>query len=74
MPISDEELTEGHAVLVVGYEDGSVLGGGFLILRNSWGLDWGEGGYGYLPFAYIELYEGEAWIVGQSILNDKFER
>ena len=65
MPISDEELTEGHAVLVVGYEDGSVPGGGFLILRNSWGLDWGDEGYGYLPYAYIERFGGEAWIISQ---------
>ncbi len=65
MPISDEELTEGHAVLVVGYEDGSVPGAGFLILRNSWGLDWGDEGYGYLPYAYIERFGGEAWIISQ---------
>lgn len=65
LPVSDEELTEGHAVLVVGYEDGSASGGGFLILRNSWGLDWGERGYGYLPYAYIDLYGGEAWVVEQ---------
>ncbi len=41
MPISEEELMEGHAVLVVGYENAVVPGEGFLILRNSWGLDWG---------------------------------
>lgn len=67
MPISDEELTEGHAILVVGYEDSSVVGEGFLVLRNSWGLDWGEGGYGYLPYAYIGLYGGDAWIVEQHL-------
>lgn len=65
MPISDKELMEGHAVLVVGYEDSSAAGGGSLILRNSWGLDWGEEGYGYLPYAYIDLYGGEAWVVMQ---------
>jgi len=63
MPISDEELTEGHAILVVGYEDSSAVGEGFLVLRNSWGVDWGEEGYAYLPYTYIELYGGEAWIV-----------
>jgi hypothetical protein len=43
----------GHAALVVGYADyAEVPGGGFLVLKNSWGRDWGDGGYGYLPFAY----------------------
>jgi hypothetical protein len=42
-----------HAALVVGYGDyPDVPGGGFLVLKNSWGPDWGDGGYGYLPFAY----------------------
>jgi C1A family cysteine protease len=54
---------EGHAVLVVGYENSLTPREGFLIIRNSWGSDWGVGGYGYLPYDYIERYGGEAWIV-----------
>ncbi len=67
MPVSEEELMDGHAVLVVGYENGAVAGEGFLILRNSWGLDWADGGYGYLPYAYIEHYGGDAWVITGSI-------
>jgi C1A family cysteine protease len=70
IPTSDEELTEGHAVLVVGYEDSPIPGEGFLILRNSWGVDWGEGGYGYLPYAYIDRFGGVAWIVEPSNQHD----
>lgn len=66
MPVPEEELMDGHAVLVVGYENGAVSGDGFLILRNSWGLDWGDGGYGYLPYAYIERYGRGAWIISSS--------
>jgi hypothetical protein len=30
-----------HAVVIVGYDDG----GGYWIVRNSWGAGWGDGGY-----------------------------
>jgi hypothetical protein len=36
----------GHAVTIVGYDDKAR----HFILRNSWGLLWGEFGYGYLPY------------------------
>jgi len=36
-----------HAIQLVGY---SPQDGGFWIVRNSWGADWGESGYIYLAF------------------------
>jgi len=46
----------GHAVVAVGYDDNRKIGKekGALKIRNSWGTDWGEGGYGWLPYAYVE--------------------
>jgi C1A family cysteine protease len=32
-----------HAMLMVGYT------GNFFILKNSWGTDWGDKGYAYVP-------------------------
>jgi hypothetical protein len=39
-----------HTCLVVGYDDAREL----LIFQNSWGTDWGDRGFGYLPYEYIK--------------------
>lgn len=55
MPATDAEgnITEsilgGHAIMIVGYDDVR----GVFIFRNSWGADWGNKGYGTLPYAYL---------------------
>jgi hypothetical protein len=43
----------GHAVSVSGYGlDESIPGGGYFILKNSWGKNCGDSGYQYMPFNY----------------------
>ncbi len=56
MPVKGEALEGGHAVLAVGYDDNKKVGKdkGALLIRNSWGTEWGDKGYGWLPYAYIE--------------------
>lgn len=54
---SEYEDTEdaGHTPLAVGYQDDpSVEGGGYIIIKNSWGPDWGDGGLGYLTYKWVE--------------------
>ncbi|MEA3333740.1 MAG: C1 family peptidase [Pseudomonadota bacterium] len=34
-----------HCVALVGWQDTNTKGGGYWILRNSWGSSWGEDGY-----------------------------
>lgn len=36
---------DNHAVVLVGFANGSGKSKGFLIVRNSWGVGWGEKGY-----------------------------
>lgn len=61
-PTPKDKLQGGHAVLAVGYDDNLVIednvgkrtNEGCLIFRNSWGEKWGENGYGYMPYKYVE--------------------
>lgn len=50
MPAMDEQLLGGHAVCAVGYNDKEKR----FLIRNSWGIDWGDNGYFTMPYAYIE--------------------
>ncbi|OCT15678.1 hypothetical protein A8709_16610 [Paenibacillus pectinilyticus] len=48
-----EKLLGGHALLAVGYKDGKEKGQGVVIVRNSWGSKWGDGGYCYIPYSFF---------------------
>merc|ERR1711998_317379 len=52
MPMPDvtsESLLGGHAVCAVGFSDAHEA----FIVRNSWGAEWGESGYFYMPYKFI---------------------
>ena len=61
MPAPSATALGRHAVLVVGYRDGEGEGGGRFVVRNSWGSDWADDGYGYLPYEYVGLHGLVAW-------------
>ena len=56
-----DKIEGGHAVVAVGYDDKMKIRNrydgeeaeGALLIRNSWGQDWGERGYGWLPYDYL---------------------
>lgn len=67
-PANNENVLGGHAIMAVGYDDsmvitnsidGSKTTGAFLI-RNSWG-DWGDHGYGWLPYNYLLIGLAQDW-------------
>jgi hypothetical protein len=67
MPLPNSVLKGGHAVCLAGYGwDPDFAGGGFFVVRNSWGTRWAPRspvapGYGAIPFLYVERYAWEAW-------------
>lgn len=58
-PLPGEADLGGHALCAVGYrQDADAPGGGYFIVRNSWGTEWGTenpdgAGYGHIPFRVI---------------------
>jgi len=56
----------GHCVLTFGYDDNHVnldSTRGAFHKRNSWGAAWGEGGDFWLPYAYMQKYLMDAWVL-----------
>ncbi len=69
-PTKGERIEGGHAIVVAGYDDnmkiknaivGSVETTGALLIRNSWGEEWGQNGYGWLPYEYVLQGLADDW-------------
>jgi hypothetical protein len=73
MKIGDESEEEGHAFVAVGYQNTpDSPGGGYFIVRSSWGLGWASespygAGYGTIPYQYIL---DDAWEAYSTTLDD----
>lgn len=60
-PSEGDKVEGGHAVVAVGYDDEiSIINTadnmetkGAVLIRNSWSADWGDNGYGWLPYEYV---------------------
>lgn len=73
LPLPGEPLAGGHAMCMVGYQqDEATPGGGYFLVRNSWGTSWAsrsavEPGYARIPFAYIRQYANSAFNAEASV-------
>ena len=49
--LQTDQCLGGHATMAVGYDDARQV----LTLRNSWGPNWGDHGYFYMPYKYFDM-------------------
>jgi hypothetical protein len=57
LPSDKDYILGGHAVTIVGYDNDRK----YFICRNSFGEDWGDQGYFYMPYDYTEMYAMDTW-------------
>lgn len=57
MPSKSSIEYGGHAVCLVGYD----LSRSAFLAKNSFGVDWGDNGYCWIPFEYFKDYVFEQW-------------
>jgi C1A family cysteine protease len=51
-PTHNDRFAGRHAVVAAGYDAARQR----VLVRNSWGAGWGDGGYAWLPHDYVETY------------------
>ncbi len=56
-PSNPDAILGGHAICAVGYNDDK----GVVKFKNSWSKEWGDNGYGYLTYRYIDEFMTDAW-------------
>jgi hypothetical protein len=60
----DGQSKNGHGVILVGYAlHNNIAGGGYFILRNSWGTGFADKGYAKITFEFAKKYGTDAYIV-----------
>ena len=61
-----DDIRGGQAVTAVGYDDNRRIRSdrGAILFRSSWGSQWGDDGFGWLPYSYVrEQLAADFWTV-----------
>jgi len=58
-PKNPHEIFGGHAICITSYNKKQKL----FKFKNSWGINWGNKGYGYLSYRYINDFMIDAWVM-----------
>jgi formylglycine-generating enzyme required for sulfatase activity len=58
-PGLNDKAVGGAAVCFVGYDDANER----FKFKFSWGQGWGDRGYGYVPYEYVDKYLSDAWAI-----------
>ena len=78
-PTSFDETEGGYTALLVGYDDTYRIRSdrGAFLIRCSWGAEWGDKGYGWLPYSFVRERLGvDIWtiILRRWLLSGEFDR
>ncbi len=61
MPPSGDRIKGGHAVVFIGWKH--INDRLYLIVKNSWGTGFGDGGYLYVPVAFVKKYFRRSFVI-----------
>lgn len=60
--VASDSAGGGHAVTIVGWDDSK----GAWLIKNSWGTDWGMGGFGWIGYNSNRIGRHTAWVKASS--------
>lgn len=68
----NEKMAGAHCMMAVGYVK-NYNGKEYLIVQNSWGKEWGAGGYCYIPLSYIMSNDSfDFWTIRLTETSDEY--
>ena len=60
--IAADDDGKGHAVVIVGWDDDKDA----WLIKNSWGTDWGDGGFGWIAYGSNRIGRQSAWVKAEA--------